>query len=345
MDESSDVRQSQGPPKPAPRRRLRGSVAIGACLYLGLLLAVWAFLFAAGDRWWLGTLLLFGPRWLWWLPMLVLAPAACLWRPRALGILTAAAVVALGPLMGLHFSWHVAPHVPGAPRLRLLTCNVHSSALDRHALALQIAQAQPDVVALQEWRPQFQRELFGSGWYCLTGGEIFLASRYPIIRPGEVVGPEAPNEGFAVRCELVTPAGLVPFFDVHLASPHTSFEAVLGAGRAGREQVRENIAERRRESETLSRSAAEAGPAAVLAGDFNLLRDSAIYRQWWTGFADAFWSAGSGFGYTYYAGGTAVRIDHVLTGKGWRCTKCQVQPSVGSPHRPLLVDLEWVGGK
>ena len=342
MDESSEL----APPatSPPPPRRLRKAVGACAWLYLALLLAVWAFLRLAGDRWWLGTLFLFGPRWVWWVPMLVLAPAACLWRPRAVGVLAVAALVALWPLMGLHLSWRVAPAAPGSPRLRVLTCNVHSFALDRRALARLIAQTQPDVVALQEWRPEFQHELFDGSWYCLTDGEIFLASRYPIVRAGEVVSPHARFGGFAMRCQLAAPIGLVPFFDVHLASPHTSFEAVLKAGRAGVEQVRGNIAARDEQSQEFSREAVQAGPAAVLAGDFNLLSDSTIYRRWWSGFADAFWSAGAGFGYTYYAGGTAVRIDHVLTGKGWRCTSGQVQPAVGSPHRPLLVDLEWVGG-
>lgn len=342
MDESSEL-ASPASASPPPRRRLRKAVGAGAWLYLALLLAVWAFLRAAGDRWWLGTLFLFGPRWVWWVPMLVLAPAVCLWRPRTLGLLAMAAIVALWPLMGLHVSWRVAPPATGAPHLRVLTCNVHAFALDHRALMRLIADTRPDVVALQEWRPEFQRELFDGSWYTLTGSENFLASRYPILRPGEVGSPHAPFGGFAIGCQLVTPMGLVPCFDVHLASPHTSFQTVLEAGGAGVQQVRNNIAARAEESEFLSRAAAQAGTAAVLAGDFNLLRDSTIYRRWWSGFNDAFWSAGWGFGYTYYAGGTAVRIDHVLTGKGWRCTSCQVQPAVGSPHRPLLVDLEWVG--
>ena len=36
----------------------------------------------------------------------------------------------------------------------------------------------------------------------------------------------------------------------------------------------------------------------ILAGDFNLPVDSAIYREYWSGYRDAFSDAGWGFGYT-----------------------------------------------
>ena len=37
-----------------------------------------------------------------------------------------------------------------------------------------------------------------------------------------------------------------------------------------------------------------------------------------------------------------VRIDHVLTGDGWRCRRCWVGPDVGSDHLPLLADLSLI---
>ena len=40
---------------------------------------------------------------------------------------------------------------------------------------------------------------------------------------------------------------------------------------------------------------------------------------------------------------TVTRIDHVLGGKGWQSRASSVGPDLGSPHRPLLVDLEWTG--
>jgi endonuclease/exonuclease/phosphatase (EEP) superfamily protein YafD len=47
--------------------------------------------------------------------------------------------------------------------------------------------------------------------------------------------------------------------------------------------------------------------------------------------------------YTFFGGKTAVRIDHILAGPGWRCRRCRVGPDAGSPHRPVIADMTWVG--
>ena len=56
----------------------------------------------------------------------------------------------------------------------------------------------------------------------------------------------------------------------------------------------------------------------LVLGDFNMPPDSAIYRRCWSDFSNAFDSAGFGFGSTHFTHRTAVRIDHVLAGPGWR---------------------------
>lgn len=80
----------------------------------------------------------------------------------------------------------------------------------------------------------------------------------------------------------------------------------------------------------------------ILAGDFNTPGESAIFRDAWHGFRDCFNVAGWGLGYTFYGGKTAVRIDHVLINRDWRCRSCRIGPDVGSPHRPVLADLMLV---
>lgn len=325
--------------------RLGKSLAGAGWIYLGLAVVVWVFVLTAGDRWWVGTLFLFGPRWLLWAPLVILAPAACLWRLRSLPVLTLAAAIVLFGVMGLRSPLKL----PGrgsssAFRLRVLTCNVHHNALDPGALAFLIAENSPDVVVLQEWHPALQRGVFGAGWHCRTMGEQFLASRYPIAAASELEDRSHRDLGFAVLYELQSPAGVLPVFSVHTASPHLVFEALLRGDPSGVEQVRQNIATRRRESEITSQAAVHAGDRVVLAGDFNLSCESAIYRRSYSRFSDAFSEVGSGFGYTYYTGWNGVRIDHVLTGAAWKCTRVRILPGVGSQHRPLLADLELVRG-
>ena len=92
----------------------------------------------------------------------------------------------------------------------------------------------------------------------------------------------------------------------------------------------------------VAQAARDCGGSTLLTGDFNTPVGSGIFRKSWSpAFADAFTTAGWGFGYTYYVRRTCTRIDHVLFGREWTCRNCWVGPAVGSPHRPLIADLEW----
>ena len=100
-----------------PKRIGKLTRGLGAIvwLYVAVLAVVWLLLRFGGDRWWFATLILFGPRWLCAVPLAALVPAAALVRRRLLWPLTAAAVVAIGPIMGFCLPWaRLAPRA--APR-------------------------------------------------------------------------------------------------------------------------------------------------------------------------------------------------------------------------------------
>jgi vancomycin resistance protein VanJ len=78
----------------------------------------------------------------------------------------------------------------------------------------------------------------------------------------------------------------------------------------------------------------------LLAGDFNTPIDSDIFRSAWTGYTDAFNFAGIGVGTTYRVKRTWTRIDHILFNNDWQCRQCWLGPDVGSPHLPVIADLE-----
>ncbi len=82
------------------------------------------------------------------------------------------------------------------------------------------------------------------------------------------------------------------------------------------------------------------GPV-VLAGDFNTTDDSPIFRENWGAYADAFAQAGWGLGYTYRNSHTQIRIDHILAGRGARIAAFHLGPDVGSPHLPLVADINF----
>jgi endonuclease/exonuclease/phosphatase family metal-dependent hydrolase len=213
-------------------------------------------------------------------------------------------------------------------------------------LADVLSGADPDVVALQAWPSQYDLPalLPGPGWHLSVQGELGLASRYPIREASALGGQRLKGGGDVGRYTLETPDGPVVLFNLHLASPREGLQAVRDDPFGGAAELRKSIALRQEESRIASRWAAEASGAVLLAGDFNMPPESAVYRRDWSQYTNAFATAGFGLGYTWYSRYHGLRIDHILAGPGWHCVGCRVGPDVGSDHRPLLAEWVRVGG-
>jgi endonuclease/exonuclease/phosphatase (EEP) superfamily protein YafD len=324
------------------RRRVGKAVVRLSWTYLIVLIGFWTVMRWAGDRWWLGTLILFGPVWVTALPLAVLVPGAAMVRRRSLRVLGPAAFVAFFGVMGVCVPWRtwISGEAKGA-RLRVLTCNVHGWSAGDAALTQLILDTKPDIVLFQEW-PTYRDppELGGGHWQVRRDGELFIASRYRIILAHYFPDLARGNSGgAAARYAIDGPGGAFSLFNVHLASPHGPFNSVIWGKPEADEQLDAHIAIRTWQSEQLTDAALSDGPSAVLAGDFNTPGEGGIYRAYWAHFSDAFSAAGFGTGHTYFGEGAAVRIDHIFMGEGWRCVDCRVAGSIGSPHHPLIADL------
>jgi len=200
------------------------------------------------------------------------------------------------------------------------------------------------VVALQEWPEAGKSSLAAwPGWHQHVSSGLFLASQFPIRKVTELGHDSYGPKGSVTRYDLETPAGVVHFFSLHFESPRDALSEAIHDDRDGPGAVEVNSALRRRQSEFVARHAAEFDGPVLLAGDFNTPPESAIFREVWADYTDAFGAAGWGWGYTFHGGRTWVRIDHVLAGKGWHCGRCRVGPHVGSPHRPVWAELIWTG--
>jgi vancomycin resistance protein VanJ len=134
-----------------------------------------------------------------------------------------------------------------------------------------------------------------------------------------------------------TPRGSVYLINVHLSSPHG---ALLEVFKDSGKTLAANAHRRWTQSEAVRTLTEEVQGPVVLAGDFNTTDDSPIFREHWADFADGFAERGSGFGYTYLINHTQLRIDHILADPSWKFIHCWVGPQVGSPHRPLVADLQ-----
>jgi endonuclease/exonuclease/phosphatase (EEP) superfamily protein YafD len=315
-----------------------------AWLYLALVLALWWLLATAGDRWWVATVLMFGPRWVWLLPLAVLALAPIVARRRAWLPVGLALVVVAGPIMGLCIPW---PSLEGdnGPTFRVLSCNVHLGEMDPVALAGVLDEARPDVVILQEYRRAHEAVVFAHGdWHIQSGQALCLASRYPIVRAEIDEGPDfSRDRGRLARYELDTPAGTVHVVSLHLASPRDGLEEVIRQRGGPAPLLEANSRLRFRQSVDVARWIAPCRGPLLIAGDFNTPVESWIYQTLWARYTNAFSEAGFGYGNTHFTRRTRTRIDHILLGPGWRCRRCWVGPPVGSSHRPVLADVQWTG--
>jgi endonuclease/exonuclease/phosphatase (EEP) superfamily protein YafD len=320
------------------------AVAAASWVSLALVLGAWALLYA-GDSWGPATAAMFGPRWLLLLPPALLTVPALVVRRRSLGPLLLAIVLTLGPVMGFSVPWdRLGRAQDGVVRLRVLTCNMHYGKLDPAPLGQLVTDIRPDVVALQEWKASATTDPFDPGeWHVCRGAGQFLASRFP-VRTVEQIGADSVGEdGSVIRYELDTPFGTTTLFSLHFATPREGLHQVLDDTWNGLAGIEAGTALRRVQSERLARKAAAVAGPVILVGDFNTPPESAIFRRVWEPYTDAFSSAGWGWGYTFRTRLIAVRIDHILIGRGLRCDRCWVAPAVGSPHRPVVADIALGG--
>ena len=333
------------PPRLLTRRIPGRLTSLCSWLYLLAVLGLWGLLAGGADLWWPATLFMFSPRWLAVLPLVLLIPAAALFQRQSLLVLLAALVVAAGPVMGFCVPWQrLLGGSPEGQHFRVLTCNMHYHVPGSVPLERLVASTRPDIILLQEWRDSQESPAFSGGaWHTHDVRGLFLASAYPIRRATQYGYDSAGQKGLMMRYQLDTPVGVVHMFSVHLVSPREGLAKMVHERGTAPADLETGTQLRWRQSRYLARVAEGLSGPVLLAGDFNTPPESAIFRNLWSHYHDAFGCAGWGWGYTFKGARTMARIDHILTGPGWHCDACWVGPNIGSPHRPVLADLTWTG--
>jgi vancomycin resistance protein VanJ len=316
--------------------------------YTALVLGMWGLMWLAGDRWWLATLLLFGPRWVLALPLVLLVPLALALRFRWLWALGLSAAVVLWPIMGLNLPWRTLADPPHAD-LRVMTYNVERWSVNRERFIDLLETVRPDLVAVQEY-PFWIHWRVPEHWNVERAGELLVISAHPIVQVEIFYNRQLPwREPYVngLYCVVDTPAGRVGFANIHLDTPRRGLSAVLD-GETLLDLQQTEYADaclefRRRESEDMVRWLEGFPEPKIIAGDFNMPVESTIYREFWRGCHNAFDRAGLGFGYTKQ---TAIhecvygtRIDHILTDGKWLAVRCRLGPDLGSDHLPLVADV------
>lgn len=320
-------------------------LAVAIIVYTLSICVLWLWMRWQGDRSWLATLFLFGPRWICALPLLVLVPLAAVWHRRWLGLLAISGVVIVGPILGfqVHFSSVSAPF-----ELRVLTCNVEQRNYHVDQLAKLIGELRPEIVALQEVKGHPPQLVWPEGWHVVYQDEFLVASRYPIVEAGSAPRPTVPGKRIAVRYLIQCPNRQVQFFNLHLMTPRPGLEAVLdrkrGLDLSGILMLDAILRVREAETRLASDWVASFPDSKIVVGDFNMPVESTIYRDYWTWLDNAFSTTGFGLGFTKVTeeqGWTyGARIDQILYSPPWTCVRAWVASGIGSDHLPLVADFE-----
>ena len=145
------------------------------------------------------------------------------------------------------------------------------------------------------------------------------------------------GSGAIVRAVVATKVGQVRVGLLQLATPRNALDNYLDLSTIPTlgPITRANIHEREVES-AAAREWIMSGPAlpTIIAGDFNLPVESAIYRRYWSDFRNAFSHAGFGTGYSKHTRWWGARIDHVLMSGEFDASGSFTGKDVGSDHLP-----------
>lgn len=239
-----------------------------------------------------------------------------------------------------------------APRLRVMSYNIHhgrgmDNEVDLERLAKVIADARPDVVSLQEVDKGVNRsggvdeaaELgrltgmhamfglarpYGGGEY----GQAIL-SRRPImnLEVHQLPGPDEQEQRIALLATIAPGDGIpeLLFVGTHL---HHQAEALR------LEQARHLMHILRERAHSV----------AIVTGDINAMPGSAVMQALLEEWED---TTGDD-ALTFPATEPNRKIDWILLPKGhqWRVVSSEViDEPMASDHRPVVVELEWLGGR
>lgn len=323
--------------------RTVGQLGLAACWIVGLALVAWNVMrFYPGDSWFPVRLGNYFAPWLLMVAALATLVAALGRRRWLTGLVGLSTLLLLGrfwPLLTPRLNSDLAyATINSAPRLRVMTFNVHYSNRNTAGIAQLIQDQAPDVVAFQEFTRELgdplHSQLATAYPYYLPDDarqpRLALISRYPLTAL-----PPGPWRTQCARLDL--PAASVVVWNVH---------AMPAISRSGWEWQRRGL-------EALGREvAAEPGPIVVL-GDFNTTDQNENYRLVAEHLLDVHRAIGWGFGFTFpdtrlYLPalprlGPVLRIDHIFVSQHWAPQDIQIIPNGhGSDHLPVIATLRLI---
>ena len=254
--------------------------------------------------------------------------------------------------------------------MRLMTFNTEGGGIVAVQLRDAIGRLHPDLIAFQECGDALWDTLQALPlWHSARHANLCTASRWPITRVDSM--PRSDFQRIAqyglggtalvARHTIASPHGPLLFVNLHLETARKGLEGLSGKDgfipdrvpSGGQTSSRGDVANqidinaqiRDRESERAAvwSSRGDKSVPLLIAGDFNLPVESAIFRRHWGAFTDAFEATGTGLGWSKREGTLLrIRIDHILgNDHAPRPRGTWLGPELGSDHRPVITDLAW----
>jgi vancomycin resistance protein VanJ len=317
--------------------------------------AGWLAIALLGDRVWWTLPILFGPRWVWLLFVAGIVPCIVVSPRRGVPLAVAAALIAAVGIMDWRLGLGRFVRASGV-HVWVMTLNAGagSSVPQSPRILNEIRRVDADVVVITECGGGLPAALQTmSATYQVR---IAKETSNCLLTKGTITGwwERDPTDAFRQsgsgaieRAEVVLPQGAVRLGLVHLATPRDALQEFRDISQIPSlgELTRRNTAEREEESEHAVEWIDRGAPMPlIIAGDFNLPIESAIYRRNWSRFRNAFSEVGWGPGYTKHTRWWGLRIDHVLSGSDVRPLRSYVGRDVGSDHLPLIASLALPAG-
>ncbi len=278
------------------------------------------------------------------LPSLVFLPAAALLRSRRFSPLALVPVIIFIALYGVVFLPQRAPETTGVP-FTVMTFNVWDMNNDDRTVVQEIRVHQPDLVGLQEVRPEMaqalERHLATNYPYVEFTPELGILSKWPLL---DVTAFQLGGDGhWALKTRVKRGRNYLTIFNAHLRSPRLRsvplpvfpFGWPVGFATADRDR---DIADLLRQLEHTD------GPI-LLVGDLNLTYTTAGYRALTERLTDAHRQSGWGLGFTRShnprQGIPTWRIDHVFFSSELTALRTFTGSFAGSDHLPVIAEMAF----
>ncbi|WP_299274313.1 endonuclease/exonuclease/phosphatase family protein [uncultured Psychroserpens sp.] len=209
-----------------------------------------------------------------------------------------------------------------------------------------ISEKQPDVLCMQEYRPDAAVELNGyfkyeklSGQKVKSGQAIF--TKYPIINSGSIEFPNTSNN--AIFADIVRFGDTIRIYNVHLQSsgidPNVE-ELTKEKSENLVKRVSSTFKMQQSQTELFLKHKAKCHYQMIICGDFNNTAYSYVYKEIKGDLKDAFEQAGNGFGRTFDFKFFPVRIDFVLVDKDFEINAFKTYEVNYSDHFPIMAKVK-----